>query len=208
MTIQCTACEHRFETLGAAGDHVDCPKCGTEVVLIEDPARVLRAPPPPEADGESAPPPPPTSVSFPYSTKDGTPLPVVTAPDGGHQLAPEAEPTCPSGLFTGMTPSEVRADQAAAAELLARPPAPEPVALFVGGFTAELIMRVPGVEVRTRKRPEGIVVQANVYAAGGRRVQDSQCFRLEAIFDAKEPYVLGSEAGAAVARVMLAARST
>jgi hypothetical protein len=184
--------------MGAAGDHVDCPKCGTEVVLINDPARVLS-----RAELNAMP---------------ASEIAALNA-QGGEQRVPD-------GLWKGMTPAEVDADRAAAAELLAggaRYISPRMeltidvtalggtranMALFLGGFVEALLDGAHGVEVRVRRREGTLTLQGNVYLPGGRRIEDSQRALEDEVVRLREPLDAGHQRGEAVARVLDAARPT
>lgn len=198
MTVQCPACEHRFETMGAAGDHVDCPKCGTETELTAAPV----------------------ATSMPTRAE----LNAMPASEIAKLNEQGGDPRVPDGLWKGMTRAEVDADRAEAAELLAggaRHISPRMeltidvtalgatranLALFVGGFVEALLDGAHGVEVRVRQREGTLSLQANVYLPGGRRIEDSQRALEEEVWRLRAPLEDGRLRGEAVARVLDAAR--
>lgn len=163
--VQCTSCEHRFETIGAPGEHVDCPACGTELTL-------------------------PIPTSMPPARAELGRIDLTITPEQIdavqrervlEQVAAEAreEPVAVSRNAPTLLP----------------PPSPVPhvsprlelmidvtehgkqraaVALFVGAYVEAVLDGTTGAEVRIRRRGDSVQLVANRFIPGGRRVEDSQ----------------------------------
>ncbi len=116
-------------------------------------------------------------MSFPYSTKDGTPLPVVKNDEGEFEVLPPAREPLPSPTATTELPPPPAAPQEEGFEFKAWITKSEleriPLVLYCGGFTEAVLRACPGAEVRARWRSGGYVLSANLYAEGGDRMHDS-----------------------------------
>jgi len=178
--IQCTSCEHRFETIGAAGEHVDCPMCGTELTL-----------PSPTSMGKLDLTIPPEQVARALEQVNAEARELAESRGAETELPPPgATPYVSVNMTLPVDVTALGAQRAA-------------VALFVGGYVEAVLDGTTGAEVRVRRRGDSVQLVANRFIPGGRRIEDSQMVHERELFDCRIPPLdMGRERGEQVAAMI------